>query len=148
MMELFTNRFLWGALLSSFTAQLIKVIATLIRTGRFDFSRLVGTGGMPSAHSASVMTLTTMVGLSQGFDSPLFGVVAFFSLITMYDAAGVRKAAGEQARVLNVILDEIMKGHPISNVELKELLGHTPKEVLTGALMGIAIGVLLHFLWS
>lgn len=148
MMDLLTNRFLWGAILSSLIAQLIKVVATLVKTGKFDFSRLVGTGGMPSAHSASVMTLTTMVGLSQGFGSPLFGVVAFFSLITMYDAAGVRKAAGEQARVLNVMVEELMKGHPISDVELKELLGHTPKEVLVGALMGIALGVLFHLIWT
>ncbi len=148
MIDLLTNRFLWGAILSSLIAQLIKVIATLIKTGKFDFSRLVGTGGMPSAHSASVMTLTTMVGLSQGFGSPLFGAVAFFSLITMYDAAGVRKAAGEQARVLNVMVEELMKGHPISDVELKELLGHTPKEVLVGALMGIALGVLFHLIWT
>lgn len=147
-MDLLTNRFLWGAILSSLIAQLIKVVATLVKTGKFDFSRLVGTGGMPSAHSASVMTLTTMVGLSQGFGSPLFGVVAFFSLITMYDAAGVRKAAGEQARVLNVMVEELMKGHPISDVELKELLGHTPKEVLVGALMGIALGVLFHLIWT
>ncbi len=148
MKDLLSNHILWGAVLSSLVAQSIKVITTVLRTGKFDFSRLVGTGGMPSAHSASVMTLTTMVGLSQGFGSPLFGVVAFFSLITMYDAAGVRKAAGEQARVLNVILDELMKGHPISEVELKELLGHTPKEVLAGAIMGIALGVIFHIIWS
>ncbi|NPA80321.1 MAG: divergent PAP2 family protein [Thermotogae bacterium] len=148
MKDLLSNYILWGALLTSVIAQLIKFVSVAIRTGKFDLSRLVGTGGMPSAHSASVMALTTMVGLKEGFGSPLFGVVAFFSLITMYDAAGVRKAAGEQARVLNVILDEMMKGHPVSQVELKELLGHTPKEVLTGALMGILFGVLFHMLWG
>ncbi|NPB04566.1 MAG: divergent PAP2 family protein [Thermotogae bacterium] len=144
MKDFLSNHYLWGAILSSVIAQLLKFLATLVKTRRADLSRLVGTGGMPSAHSASVVALSTMIGLSEGFSSPLFGAVAFFSLIIMYDAAGVRKAAGEQAKVLNVILDEFLKGHPISDTELKELLGHTPKEVLAGALMGMIIGVLIH----
>ncbi len=147
MMEILANKYLWGAVLSSAIAQSIKVLAVLIRTGKLDVQRMIGTGGMPSSHSSSVMTLTTMVGLSEGFKSPLFGVVAFLSLIIMYDAAGVRKAAGEQARVLNVILEEVFQGHPISEKRLKELLGHTPKEVIVGALMGIALGIVFHHIW-
>jgi acid phosphatase family membrane protein YuiD len=100
-------------------------------------------GGLPSAHSASVSALTVLVGLSEGFSSPLFGITAFFSIIVMYDAAGIRRAAGEQAKVINAILEELLSGHPISQNKLGELLGHTPFEVLTGAIMGGFMGWLI-----
>ncbi len=138
-----TNKFLWGPLLVSFTAQFIKFLATLIKYKKVDLRKFVEMGGFPSAHSASVSSLTVLVGLSEGFSSPLFGVTAFFSLIVMYDAAGIRRAAGEQAKILNAIIEELFSGHPISKNKLKELLGHTPFEVITGAILGGFMGWLI-----
>ncbi len=143
MRELLTNKYLWGPLLIAVLTQFIKFLVFLIKNREINVKKLIDMGGFPSSHSASVSALSIMVGLSEGFNSVLFGVVAFFSLIVMYDAAGVRKAAGEQAKILNIILDEMFHGHPISEVRLKELLGHTPLEVLSGAILGGLLGWLL-----
>jgi len=143
MKEILTNKFLWGPLFVSFTAQFIKFLTVLVRQRKIDVRKFVEMGGLPSAHSASVSALTVLVGLSEGFSSPLFGITAFFSLIVMYDAAGIRRAAGEQAKVINAILEELLSGHPISQNKLRELLGHTPFEVLTGAIMGGFMGWLI-----
>ncbi|HOB07864.1 MAG TPA: divergent PAP2 family protein [Limnochordia bacterium] len=117
-------------------AQLTKTIIFAIKERRLDFRRLVGTGGMPSSHTTFVTALTTGVGLVEGFDTPIFALAAAFALVVMYDAAGVRRAAGKQAKVLNRIIDDIYKKdfHP---ERLRELLGHTPIEVLAGAVFGI-----------
>lgn len=131
------------ALSAMLSVQLFKFVFAWVIYGRPDFRRLVGTGGMPSAHSASVTALTTAVGLDVGLDSTLFGAVAFFSLVIMYDATGIRRAAGLQARILNRMLDELKDYHKLEPVRLKELLGHTPLEVLVGAAYGIGIAVLL-----
>jgi hypothetical protein len=143
MKEILTNKFLWGPLFVSFTAQLLKFLINLVRKGKVDVRKFVEMGGLPSAHSASVSALTVLVGLSEGFSSPLFGITAFFSIIVMYDAAGIRRAAGEQAKVINTILEELLSGHPISQNKLRELLGHTPFEVFTGAVMGGFMGWLI-----
>src|SRR5690606_5795925 len=95
------------AVISMLSVQVIKFLSALIRTGRVDFERLSGTGGMPSSHAASVSSLATAVGLQTGFDSPLFAIAAFFSMVVMYDAAGIRRAAGRQARVLNRMIDDL-----------------------------------------
>ena len=117
-------------------AQLTKTIIFAIKERRLDFRRLVGTGGMPSSHTTFVTALATGVGLVEGFDTPIFALAAAFALVVMYDAAGVRRAAGKQAKVLNRIIDDIYKKdfHP---ERLRELLGHTPIEVLAGAVFGI-----------
>lgn len=146
MKALLVNKFLWGPITVAFITQILKFLIFFVRNGRLDIKKLIDMGGLPSSHSASVSALSIMVGLSEGFDSVLFGIVAFFSIIVMYDAAGVRRAAGEQARILNLILDELLHGHPISEVKLKELLGHTPFEVLTGALFGGVLGWLIWHL--
>ncbi len=144
--DLFTNRFFWVPLFTGMFAQLLKFVLYAIRKRRVDFRWLITTGGMPSSHSASVMALSTLVGLQEGFRSPLFGVTLYFSVIVMYDAAGLRRAAGKQASVLNRIIEELAETHTISQEHLQErlmeLLGHTPMEVLAGALLGIVIGVI------
>jgi hypothetical protein len=106
-----------------------------------NFKRLVELGGLPSAHSASVAALSTGVALEQGVQSPLFGVTAFYSLMTMYDAAGIRRSAGRQAEVLNRIVDDLKITRRVPEERLLELLGHTPFEVLAGAAFGILIGL-------
>ncbi len=140
--EIFTNEYVIFPLLIGVLAQLYKFFYHFAREGRPDFQWLITTGGMPSSHSASVMSLSTLIGLRHGFDSPLFGLVLFFSLIIMYDAAGLRRAAGEQAAVINKMLEEFSVSHTIREERLRELLGHTPTEVLVGALAGIVASVI------
>ena len=129
------------ALVAMVSAQAFKFITGLVVRRRADFTRLVGTGGMPSAHAATVMALTTAVGIGEGWGSPLFGISVIFALVTMYDATGIRRAAGRQARVLNRMLEELKEYHTLEGERLMELLGHTPLEVLVGA----GYGVLLAF---
>ena len=129
------------ALGSSVAAQLTKFFVTLGRDGSLNFKRLVELGGMPSAHSASVAALSTGVALEQGVASPLFGVTAFFSLMTMYDAAGIRRSAGRQAEVLNRIVDDLQVTGRVREDRLLELLGHTPFEVLAGAALGVVFAL-------
>ena len=118
-----------------------------LRTKRWNLRRFVETGGMPSSHAASVAALSTAVGMEEGFRSTLFGATLFFSLIVMYDAAGLRRAAGRQAVVLNRLIDEHFR-HPEKDAQrLMELLGHTPLEVLVGGLLGCA-GALLWYMWG
>ncbi len=132
------NTPLWAAIIAWAAAQGIKIILALIVDKKFDASRIVGTGGMPSSHSSFTMALSFSIGKYYGFDSPLFAIALIFSFVTMYDAQGIRRAAGKQAEILNMLILE----HKIPNVgELKELLGHTPLEVAAGALLGIVIGL-------
>lgn len=129
------------ALASSAAAQLTKFLVTLCRDGTVNFKRLVELGGMPSAHSASVAALSTGVAIDQGIQSPLFGVTVFYSLMTMYDAAGIRRSAGRQAEVLNRIVDDLQLTGKVREERLLELLGHTPFEVLAGAALGIVFAL-------
>ncbi len=137
-----TNRYFWVPLLTGFFAQLLKALLFTVQRRRFDFRWLITTGGMPSSHSASVMALSTLVGLREGWGSPLFGVTLYFSVIVMYDAAGLRRAAGKQAAILNRIVDELSRTHAVPQERLMELLGHTPMEVLAGALLGVVVGLI------
>ena len=137
---------LLSGLCAGFTAQLLKFLAELLFHGKVDFRTLVTTGGMPSSHTALVVGLTTSVGLTQGWTSPLFDVALVFSFIVMYDAAGVRRAAGRQAKILNDIVSELQHDFKFSFPRLQELLGHTPREVLGGAVLGILVAcVAYHF---
>lgn len=125
-----------------FLVQGYKGVAEFVRTRRWNLRRFVATGGMPSSHAASVSALSTMIGLEEGFRSSIFGVTLFFSLIVMYDAAGLRRAAGRHAEVLNRLIDEHFKNPEEGAQRLMELLGHTPFEVLVGALLGVGSAVL------
>jgi acid phosphatase family membrane protein YuiD len=128
----------WAALFGWLVAQTAKMINCLIESRRLDFSYMVSTGGMPSAHSAMASTLATSLGLCEGFDSAIFALGTAFAVVVMFDAQSVRKAAGEQAKLLNQIVDELLREHHLSEVKLKELLGHTRLEVFMGFLTGIA----------
>lgn len=132
-------------ILAWFIAQLIKVILTLIIDKRIDFRRFVGSGGFPSSHSSFVTSLATAVGIIKGFDGTEFAISMVLALVVMYDAAGVRRAAGQQARILNKIVEEWEhKDLTHTDKRLKELLGHTPKEVFAGAILGIVIALIRH----
>ena len=132
------------SLIACFSAQGLKLIIELIRHRKINFRYLVSTGGMPSAHSALVGALATGVGLTKGWESPEFAIACLFAVIVMYDAAGVRQAAGKQARILNQLLDEFLQdSHQLNTEErLKELLGHTPFQVLIGLTWGISVSIL------
>ena len=129
--------------LAWFIAQFIKVILTLIKDKKVDFRRFVGSGGFPSSHASLVTSLATAVGLIDGFDSTAFAITVVLALVVMYDAAGVRRAAGQQARILNKIVEEWERGDfSHTETKLKELLGHTPVEVVAGAILGAVIAIL------
>ncbi len=140
---IFHNQVLVVALLACFTAQGIKLIIELIKNHKVNFRYLITTGGMPSAHSALVGALATGIGQTMGWSSPEFAIACLFAVIVMYDAAGVRQAAGKQARLLNLIVDELFQEeHNLNEERLKELLGHTPFQVLVGLSLGISISML------
>ena len=124
-------------------AQAAKVIITSWRQKRLNLRVLAETGGMPSSHSAIVMALTAAVGKYSGLTSAEFAIALIFSVVVMYDAAGLRRAAGRQAAVLNRLVDDLMHMRGVEEQKLRELLGHTPVEVLVGAVLGIAVGLLL-----
>lgn len=125
-----------------FFIQLFKLIYDLVTTKKFNFKRILGAGGMPSSHSAVVVALCTMIGKAYGVNSAIFGLSIVFAFVVMYDAAGVRRAAGKQAKLLN----KIVQTPGLSNVEvtekLQEVLGHTPTQVFVGAFIGLIVGLL------
>ena len=141
--QFFQNKYIIAPLVTWFFIQTFKVIYDLVTTKKFNFKRILGAGGMPSSHSAVVMTLAVMVGKEQGFNSSMFAMALIFAFVVMYDAAGIRRAAGKQARLLNKIVDT----PGLSGVEVQErlveVLGHTPIQVIVGALVGIMVGVLV-----
>jgi acid phosphatase family membrane protein YuiD len=142
--ELSYNKVLWISILAWFVAQCIKVILTIILGKKLDLTRFVGSGGMPSSHSALVVSMSTSIGMQEGFRSVVFALSVAVALIVMYDAAGVRRAAGKQAEVLNDILEEFQAHRDIPEEKLKELLGHTPVEVIAGAALGILVSIILN----
>lgn len=133
------NQILIVALVACVTAQLLKIPIDLIRYKKTSLKSLFSAGGMPSAHSALVGALATSVGQTKGWDSSEFAIACLFAVIVMYDAAGVRQAAGKQARILNQIIDDMFQEKEFSEERLKELLGHTPVQVLVGLSLGITI---------
>ena len=138
------NRVLLSVVLSFFAAQIAKVVLTLIQQKKFDARRLIGLGGMPSSHSSSVCALSTSLLIAKGFYSAEFAISLVLAMIVMTDAMGVRQAAGKQAEMLNkIVADLIESGQWPTQEKLKELLGHTPMQVVVGALLGILISILV-----
>ena len=136
------NKYIYVPILLWFFIQLFKVIYDLITTKRFNFKRIMGAGGMPSSHSAIVTGITTLIGKYEGVDTSIFAVSLIFALIVMYDACGVRRAAGKQAALLNKIIETPgLTGVQVSE-RLVEVLGHTPVQVFVGALIGVVVGLI------
>ncbi len=139
----FQNKVFWATLLGWVTAQTIKIVINSVKERKFNFRWLFSTGGMPSAHSSGVMALATAVGLQQGFDSAIFIVTFVIAVVIAFDAQGVRRSTGQQAEILNKIMDDIYWRRKIQEDRLKELIGHTPFEVFVGSLIGIIIAALV-----
>ena len=124
------------------SAQILKFFVTLIVERRLDWKHLLSSGGMPSSHASTVCACATSVGALHGWSSPLFAISAVLAAVVMYDAANVRRATGEQAKILNYMMENWFEMSPeIFDKKLKEVLGHTPLQVLMGAILGIAIGL-------
>jgi len=140
---LLENRILIAAVVAWLLAQTIKLLVELVRTRHLDLRYMVSPGGMPSSHSSLVTGLATAVAREEGLGSPLFAAAAVFASIVMYDAAGVRQAVSEQARILNRMLDELFTQRAFSERRLRELLGHTPLEVFAGLVLGLVTGIVL-----
>ena len=125
-----------------FFIQLFKLIWDIIVTHKFNFKRILGAGGMPSSHSAVVTSVASMIGKTQGVTSPVFALSVIFAFIVMYDAAGVRRAAGKQAKLLNKLIETPGLTNIQVQEKLVEVLGHTPTQVFVGAIIGIAVGLI------
>lgn len=139
--QLFHNKYLIVPIITWFFIQTFKVIWDLVTTKKFNFKRIMGAGGMPSSHTAVVMSLSTLIGKEFGFDSPFFALSMVFAFIVMYDAAGVRRAAGKQATLLNKIVETPGLSELEVQERLVEVLGHTPTQVIVGAIIGIIVGL-------
>jgi acid phosphatase family membrane protein YuiD len=136
-------KFLLAPFVAWAIAQAAKVILTSVRQRRLNLRVLAETGGMPSSHAAIVMGMTTAVGKYAGVSSAAFAIALIFSFVVMYDAAGLRRAAGRQAAILNRLVEDLVHMRGMQEQKLRELLGHTPVEVVVGAVLGIGVGLIL-----
>ncbi|MBC2577628.1 divergent PAP2 family protein [Peptostreptococcus russellii] len=139
--DFFANKTLWVSVLSCFIAQFLKIF-----TGekKVELSRAFISGGMPSSHSSFVSCMSVMIGMKHGFNSDMFAVAAVISCIIMYDASGVRQAVGKQATIINQLVEAWQNKKTTQQEKLKELVGHTPKQVFFGALLGILVGIIFY----
>ncbi len=150
LLQIITNKILIVGIVSWFLAQVFKCISNLILTKKFSIERLFGDGGMPSGHSATVVSVAVATGLYEGFDTAVFAVAMIVAIVVMHDAMNVRYQAGKQAELLNAMADmfERITGADLPNEEkLKELLGHTPLQVAAGCILGIATAIIMYLIF-
>ena len=140
------NHILWTAMVGWVLAQVLKVPIDSLREHRWNWALFFAAGGMPSSHSALVTSTAAAVGLYIGFDSPVFAVAVALAMVVVYDATGVRRQAGKQAEKINILVEELLKGHPINEEHLREAIGHTPLEAMGGVLLGLLAAVGMWFL--
>jgi uncharacterized protein len=144
---IFQNKVLIVGLIAWGLAQIIKIPLDYLRTRRWSWALLFTTGGMPSSHASLMTAITQAIGLYYGFDNPAFALGVAITMVVTYDAAGVRRQAGIHAQRLNVIFDELLKYHTLNEKELREMLGHTPLEVIGGILFGIIVATICWLIW-
>lgn len=147
-LDLITNPYLLTALSAWFVAQVIKTILYAVMNGQLDWARLFGDGGMPSGHSATVTSLAVFCGLMHGTHTHEFAVAAILAIIVCHDAMGVRHETGKQAVLINELVEAVGKlklGHKLSQIELKEFVGHTPLQVIAGIILGVLVAVFMYF---
>lgn len=146
--DLITNPYLLTALSAWFVAQVVKTILYAVVNGQLDWGRLFGDGGMPSGHSATVTSLAVFCGLMHGTHTHEFAVAAILAIIVCHDAMGVRHETGKQAVLINELVEAVGKlklGHKLSQIELKEFIGHTPLQVIAGIILGVLVAVFMYF---
>ncbi len=138
---LITGLVAWGL------AQFLKVPIEYLRYQKLNWALLFSSGGMPSSHSALITAITLSIGIFHGFDTPYFALAFAISMIVIYDATGVRREAGRHAEKINILVNEFFTGQPISEKQLKEVIGHTPAQVAAGVLLGLIITLISYLLW-
>ena len=144
---LLQNKALIAGLMAWALAQIIKIPLDFLRTRRWNWALLLTTGGMLSSHSALMTSITLAIGLYYGFDHPTFALGVAITMIVTYDAAGVRQQAGIHAQRINLLFDELLRGHPINESDLREVIGHTPLEVVGGILLGLVVATGQWMVW-
>ena len=144
---LLSNYVLIAALTAWSLAQIIKLPIEFLRTRTWSWKPLTNAGGMPSSHSALMAGVAHSIGLHAGFNSPLFALAVAIAMIVIYDATGIRRQAGKHAEIINIIIQDLMEGHPLNEEHLREVLGHTPLQAIMGTLWGIAIAQLMWMYW-
>jgi hypothetical protein len=147
LLGVFANPVLIAGLLSWGIAQAIKIPLDYFTTKSWNWALLLRAGGMPSSHSALVAATAHAIGLFVGFDTPLFALSMALAVIVIYDATGIRRQAGRHAEIINTMIRDLTKGHPLKQQQLREVLGHTPLEALAGTLLGLVVAQLIWFLW-
>jgi acid phosphatase family membrane protein YuiD len=140
-----SNPVLIAALTAWSLAQIIKIPLEYLRTKTWNWALLLRAGGMPSSHSALVTAGAHSIGLFHGFETPVFGLAAVVAIIVIYDATGIRRQAGKHAEIINAMIQDLAHGHPLQQQQLREVLGHTPLEALSGTIFGLVIAQLLWF---
>lgn len=145
--NIFTNQVLWTGLLGWFLAQTLKPFVEYLIKRRWNWGLWFSPGGNPSSHSALMTSTTLAIGLYVGFGTPLFALAVAISMVVVYDAAGVRRQAGMQAARINRLFEAIFSGLPITDKRLKEVLGHTPRQVISGVLLGALCAMLMYVIW-
>jgi len=139
---IFENHALMTAMMAWAMAQFLKPPLEYLRKGKWNWGYFFSAGGMPSSHSSLMVGTTVGIGLHQGFNSPIFALAIAITMIVIYDAAGVRREAGRHAQKINILINELLTGHPISDKALREVLGHTPMVVIGGICVGLVVGIL------
>jgi uncharacterized protein len=142
--QMFDNPVLFTGLIAWAIAQFLKVPIEYLRYRRLNWGLFFSAGGMPSSHSALITSITSAIGLYYGFNSPIFALAFAIAMIVVYDATGVRREAGRHAQKINILLNEFFAGHPISDKQLKEVIGHTPAQVVAGTALGIGTALLFY----
>ncbi|WKZ34773.1 MAG: divergent PAP2 family protein [Anaerolineales bacterium] len=146
--ELLQNKVLIAVLSAWLLAQVLKVPTEYLRSRRWLWAMFFAAGGMPSSHTALMVAGTLAVGLYHGFDNPLFGIAVAATMIIAHDAAGVRRQAGKHAERINLLFDELLHGHMWDEDELKEVIGHTPLEVIGGIILGLLAAIVQWMVWQ
>ncbi len=147
-MSILHNYVLIAALIAWVIAQALKVPIEFLQTRRWNWALLVQPGGMPSSHSALIVSATHGIGLSLGFGSPVFALAFVIAMIVIYDATGIRRQAGRHAELINAMINDLAAGNPLKGEQLREVLGHTPLEALGGILLGLIVAQLTWMLWA
>jgi uncharacterized protein len=147
-LDVFQNKVLIAVMAGWLLAQILKIPTEYLRSRRWLWMMFFAAGGMPSSHTALMVSGTLAVGLYHGFDNPIFGMAVAVTMIIAHDAAGVRRQAGKHAERINLLFDELLKGHMWSEDELKEVIGHTPLEVIGGIILGLLVAIGQWMIWK